>query len=416
MSAFIAVVVVLASAFGLLCLFVALEVLCDDFLVPALSALADRTKWQHEAISAGVLALGASAAEIVLGVTATFESAPELSMGTMTGSAIIAFTMLPACCIWASRGREMPLELLPLLRDSAFFIVAVVALMVVASRNELTPLNCAALVGVFFIYAVILITCPLKSNQALVEQAGDSEDQMGSLQGSGQNNRDYGTNATLPGSKGAQKSSKKPSPAHNVPEFEIFEEWPFTLISDPFKVLMSLVLNRKRLKRTGENWAWGVFISLVVLVGLSECVVQLIIVLAERVGMSQHLAGITILAIGTQVEDVFGTMALAKSGRSTSAMVTALGSQITNYALGVGAPFLAYGLIHGKSVRLDPTKIHDVLMSTLILAAVVGCFFLLCLRHILWAQSTQFVLQNVDAILLMCAYVTATVAAVILLQ
>lgn len=65
-------------------------------------------------------------------------------------------------------------------------------------------------------------------------------------------------------------------------------------------------------------------------------------------GLSRVCAGATLLAVGAQIPDVMGSMAMSRQGMSDGAIANAAGSQVANVALGVGLPFMFFSLSSGS--------------------------------------------------------------------
>ena len=94
--------VVLLNLFVLLCCFLALAIICDDYLVPPIEHFCERYQIPDEAAGASFLAFGSSAPEIVIASIATLGGAApddpdgdETGLSTVLGSAVLAFGLIP---------------------------------------------------------------------------------------------------------------------------------------------------------------------------------------------------------------------------------------------------------------------------------------------------------------------------------
>lgn len=76
--------------------FVGLAVVCDEILEPTLEELSISLRIPHDVAAATFLSLGSSAPEISMSCLATYRGKIELSLGATLGSAIIAFSVIPA--------------------------------------------------------------------------------------------------------------------------------------------------------------------------------------------------------------------------------------------------------------------------------------------------------------------------------
>jgi Fe-S cluster biogenesis protein NfuA len=95
--------VVLVNLFVLLCCFLALAIICDDYLVPPIEHFCERYQIPDEAAGASFLAFGSSAPEIVIASIATLGGAApddpdgdDTGLSTVLGSAVLAFGLIPA--------------------------------------------------------------------------------------------------------------------------------------------------------------------------------------------------------------------------------------------------------------------------------------------------------------------------------
>ena len=59
-----------------------------------------------------------------------------------------------------------------------------------------------------------------------------------------------------------------------------------------------------------------------------------------------------VLALGAQVPDLFGSVAVAKQGEGPSAISNAVGAQVMGLTLGVAVPFLVRSYVVGTDVSL----------------------------------------------------------------
>ena len=109
------------NVFGTLYMFLALAVVCDDYLAPALDVMAGRLKLPPDA-AAVLLAAGSAAPELFTSLVGTF-SGTDVGFGTVVGSA--AFRVLLVVGTLATFSREtLELSWWPLVRDATFCAAA----------------------------------------------------------------------------------------------------------------------------------------------------------------------------------------------------------------------------------------------------------------------------------------------------
>lgn len=102
------------------------------------------------------------------------------------------------------------------------------------------------------------------------------------------------------------------------------------------------------------------------IVGGGRMVVNSATELAYRIGMSESLVGLTIVAIGTSLPELVTSVVAAKKGESEIALGNVLGSNILNIGFILGTS----GVIH--SIAVKPENIYDML----ILIVLTAIFFI----------------------------------------
>ena len=141
--------------------FLALAIICDDFLVPPIELFCERYNIPDEAAGASFLAFGSSAPEIVIATIATLwptegeaGEAGETGLSTVLGSAVLAFGLIPAVSAILAPPAEswdvasvppelykggLLLEMGPLVRDVGFCVVGFAAIFIFGNDGTATP-------------------------------------------------------------------------------------------------------------------------------------------------------------------------------------------------------------------------------------------------------------------------------------
>ena len=88
---------------------------------------------------------------------------------------------------------------------------------------------------------------------------------------------------------------------------------------------------------------------------LSDAVLQCTVLFASTVGLARNVAGLTVLALGAQIPDLFASMSVARAGQGPSAVANAIGSQVINICIGMGLPFLIYAVANGHGITVKPS-------------------------------------------------------------
>jgi Ca2+/H+ antiporter len=139
----------------LLITFVALAIVCDDYLAEALEELSEALRIPHDVACASFLAFGSSAPEICINCIATARGKVDVSMGAIMGSGILAYTVIPAVCVLVSNGQTLHLELVPLLRDCVSYLVALLLFVLFVMNGSMGLREDVVLVSLFFVYIAL---------------------------------------------------------------------------------------------------------------------------------------------------------------------------------------------------------------------------------------------------------------------
>ena len=115
-------------AFGVLYMFLALAICCDEFFVPALEEMSSKRhlNLSMDVAGATLMAAGGSAPELFSSLFGTFQES-EIGFGTIIGSAVFnVLFVIAMCSIFAKE--VLSLTWWPLFRDSSFYAVGLVVL------------------------------------------------------------------------------------------------------------------------------------------------------------------------------------------------------------------------------------------------------------------------------------------------
>ncbi|XP_031548697.1 sodium/potassium/calcium exchanger 3-like [Actinia tenebrosa] len=110
--------------FGVLVIFIALAIVCDDFFVPSLEAISEKLDLSEDVAGATFMAAGSSAPELFTSVAGvTVDS--DVGVGTVVGSAV--FNLLVIIALTAAfSGQTLHLDWRPMLRDGIAYALSIV--------------------------------------------------------------------------------------------------------------------------------------------------------------------------------------------------------------------------------------------------------------------------------------------------
>jgi len=113
---------------GVLYMFLALAIVCDEYFVPILEIISDKLELSDDVAGATLMAAGGSAPEIATSLIGTFRG-NSLGFSTIVGSAVFNVLFVIAACVFFSR-EVLKLTWYPLARDCTCYTIGLVTLSV----------------------------------------------------------------------------------------------------------------------------------------------------------------------------------------------------------------------------------------------------------------------------------------------
>jgi K+-dependent Na+/Ca+ exchanger-like protein len=111
---------------GIVYMFLALAIVCDEYFVPALEEMAEDMQLSLDMAGATLMAAGGSAPELFTSFVATFKES-DLGFGTIVGSAVFNILFVIGVCASAAPA-PLVLTWWPLLRDCSYYAVSLAVL------------------------------------------------------------------------------------------------------------------------------------------------------------------------------------------------------------------------------------------------------------------------------------------------
>ena len=146
-------------AIGVLYMFLALAIVCDEFFVPALEEMSSsrRLNLSMDVAGATLMAAGGSAPELFSSLFGTF-SESEIGFGTIIGSAVFNVLFVIAMCSIFSK-EVLKLTWWPLFRDSLCYAIGLIVLAIfigVVSKEEIELWEACVLFGLYAMYILVM--------------------------------------------------------------------------------------------------------------------------------------------------------------------------------------------------------------------------------------------------------------------
>lgn len=114
---------------GMIYMFVALAIVCDEFFVPSLDVIIEKLQISEDVAGATFMAAGGSAPELFTSVIGVFISFNDVGIGTIVGSAVFNILFVIAMCVLFSK-TVLELTWWPIFRDVTFYSIALLMLVV----------------------------------------------------------------------------------------------------------------------------------------------------------------------------------------------------------------------------------------------------------------------------------------------
>ncbi|XP_034715950.1 sodium/potassium/calcium exchanger 1-like isoform X2 [Etheostoma cragini] len=114
---------------GMIYMFVALAIVCDEFFVPGLEVITTKLQISDDVAGATFMAAGGSAPELFTSLIGVFISHSNVGIGTIVGSAVFNILFVIGMCAVFSR-EMLHLTWWPLFRDVTFYILDLMMLIV----------------------------------------------------------------------------------------------------------------------------------------------------------------------------------------------------------------------------------------------------------------------------------------------
>lgn len=140
---------------GVLYMFVALAIVCDEFFIPALEIVAQSLKLSDDVAGATFMAAGGSAPEFFTSVVGVFFAKNAVGFGTIVGSAVFNILFVISMCALLSKS-ILALTWWPLFRDSIFYAIALSVLIGFFYNGQIEWYESLVLFSLYILYAVFM--------------------------------------------------------------------------------------------------------------------------------------------------------------------------------------------------------------------------------------------------------------------
>ncbi|RVE60630.1 hypothetical protein OJAV_G00182880 [Oryzias javanicus] len=151
---------VVLHMFGMIYMFIALAIVCDEFFVPALTVITEKLNISDDVAGATFMAAGGSAPELFTSIIGVFISHSNVGIGTIVGSAVFNILFVIGMCAIFSK-EILNLTWWPLFRDVSFYILDLIMLIIFFLDNIISVWESVTLLSAYATY-VIFMKCNSK--------------------------------------------------------------------------------------------------------------------------------------------------------------------------------------------------------------------------------------------------------------
>ncbi|TNN64355.1 Sodium/potassium/calcium exchanger 2 [Liparis tanakae] len=407
--------------FGMLYMFIALAIVCDEFFVPALTVITEKLQISDDVAGATFMAAGGSAPELFTSVIGVFVSHSNVGIGTIVGSAVFNILFVIGMCALFSK-EVLNLTWWPLFRDVSFYIVGLLMLIYFFLDNEITFGESLSLLSCYTCYVTFmkfnakveyLIKSLLGSNQVdevetappkVNEPAGDDENKLMvspvqvmclclriftvCYDKNIPNSSNVAVEVTPPmnGSVGGEEGEEEEDE-----DQPLSLAWPDTnrkrityLIIMPIVFPLWLTLPDVR-RETSERFFPVTFLGSISWIAFFS---YLMVWWAHQVGetfwITEEIMGLTILAAGTSIPDLITSVIVARKGLGDMAVSSSVGSNIFDITVGLPFPWLVYNILNDfKPVEVS----SNGLFCAIVLLFIMLLFVITSIAACNWRMS-----------------------------
>lgn len=315
-----------------------LAIITDEYFIPSLDRISHFLNLPHNVAGASLMAVGSSAPELAIALTALFHGSGEHSdvgIGTIVGSAVFNILVITGASALA---RPAKVTLSVVIRDCLVYVLSIALLLFTFFDGQIHPMEAFSFLFFYIAYLVIL----------------------------------YKWNSWFPDTTDAEEYKIT---ASNTDKSNLDDEQRTKLA----------MINHWTSKGLGffagqveQSYLRVFLVSIAVIVALSWILVKCVIVFGDATAIPPVIVALTLLAAGTSAPDMISSVVVARQGRGDMAVANAVGSNIFDILICLGLPWLiamGIGMLNGGQTFVE-VGTADLLTSTLVLLGTVFVLFI----------------------------------------
>lgn len=435
---------------GVIFAFVGLAIVTDDYFVSALEQICVQLSLSEDVAGATFMAAGSSTPEFFASLLGVFLSKDEVGLGTIVGSAVFNLLVIIGLSS-ALAGAVLKLDWRPLLRDSSFYLLSVLLLLLFSMGTTKGRINWwegLVLVLTYVVYVLFMAygnkpymkwaSRFIKTEIAAVDiESGSAfpaalSDFQPTLEDSHMPSYARSTNSTsdpnrryrdlnprtrlkvaqiavIAANRIATASPEKLDERPNVSEVSQPDDdskvrtiigiplptnvlgWLFFPLSFPWRFAFRLTIIDCSAEKRNKWWPATFVLSIIWISGISYIMVEAARISGCLLGIPAAAMGLTVLAAGTSVPDALASISVARDGAGDMAVSNAIGSNVFDILLGLGVPWFLGDLILKSNDSTPPITISvepiTKVVVPIIILMIILVVFVTILILLKWRMS-----------------------------
>ncbi|CAG2113953.1 unnamed protein product, partial [Medioppia subpectinata] len=351
-----------------------LGVVCDLYFLPALDIISKKLSLSPDIAGATFMAIGTSAPELFTSIIGVFVSQDDIGIGTILGTAVFNLIVIPAACGFAVIlycPKTPEISRFPILRDSIFYILTIVTLILCIKDNRVDWVESLILISMFGIYLVIMYFNAQYGHR--ITNTGNMDEKTPLLEGSTleKAHKEWNGNSSLATDEDIMESAREMEDQNShilstsgdyrarsrsasqkrilLSETELEEEEDWIESSCFFKWLlfpMTLLFKITLPKPTKLCFIITFLISIVWIGSLTYVCVWMVTIIGYTFGLPDTVSGLTLLAAGTSVPELISSvLVVKKASQADMAICNSIGSNIFDILFCLGVPWFLKSVI-----------------------------------------------------------------------
>eukprot|EP01065_Artemidia_motanka_P031168 TRINITY_DN3740_c0_g1_i1.p1 TRINITY_DN3740_c0_g1~~TRINITY_DN3740_c0_g1_i1.p1 ORF type:complete len:656 (+),score=129.77 TRINITY_DN3740_c0_g1_i1:71-1969(+) len=472
---------------GIFYMFAGLALICDDYFVPALEVITERLELSEDVAGATFMAAGGSAPELFTSLIGVFFAKSNVGFGTIVGSAIFNVLFVIGACAVATRslaleqakekhkagGELLPwykqgLELTwwPLARDSFFYGVDLVVLLIFFLDDEIWWYEALVMLALYGVYVVFMKyneqvhafvqqrlgkVSPEEGSRVQVQGAGTRDDEEasrsrqprveeaapvtrqrsmsikqverevrresrrishGELQAAAERRGSRSSDQEAAnrteeagGSNGGDDDDGGPwTPSSAWAECESIQDRLKFFALFPLNVALWATVPNCQNEDKKDLFVVAFSLSIAWIGVFSYFMVWWADVTGKAADIPAEVMGLTLLAAGTSVPDLITSIVVARAGHGDMAVSSSIGSNIFDICFGLPLPWFLYGLTVNKGSK-SITVTSNSLGSSVIMLFGMLVATIVCIALFGWKLNTAL---GGTSVFLYCIFMTFT--------